>query len=108
MATTCCSTAASRALAYRRTGSWWISCASRTANWPNTGTLSRTRGQRKHPSEACPCWETALPPDSGGEAATKSQLMNRVRAKRPPGDDLDQNERADEPSREDQPGPKKK
>jgi len=29
-------------------------------------------------------------------------------AKRPPGDDLDQNERADEPSREDQPGPKKK
>src|ERR1700676_4160416 len=35
MATTCCSTAASRALAYRRTGSWWISCASRTANWPN-------------------------------------------------------------------------
>jgi predicted SnoaL-like aldol condensation-catalyzing enzyme len=25
------------------TGSWWISCASRTASWPNTGTLSRTR-----------------------------------------------------------------
>src|SRR5258707_15016334 len=27
----------------RRTGSWWISCASRTANWPSTGTSSRTR-----------------------------------------------------------------
>ena len=26
-----------------RDGSWWISCASRTANWPSTGTSSRTR-----------------------------------------------------------------
>jgi len=27
----------------QRTGSWWISCASGTANWPSTGTSSRTR-----------------------------------------------------------------
>ena len=31
------------ASACRRTGSWWISCAWRMANWPSTGTSSRTR-----------------------------------------------------------------
>jgi hypothetical protein len=55
MANTCCSTAGSPAWACRRTGSWWISCVSRMANWPSTGTSSRTRRQRKHPSVACPC-----------------------------------------------------
>ena len=37
-AITCCSTAASPASDNRRTGLWWTSCASKTANWPSTGT----------------------------------------------------------------------
>jgi hypothetical protein len=42
-ATTCCSTAGLAASACRRTGSSRISCASRMANSPSTGTSSRTR-----------------------------------------------------------------
>src|SRR6202790_4942132 len=48
-------TAGSQAWACRRTGSWWISCASRTADLPSTGTSSRTKRQRKRPLAVCPC-----------------------------------------------------
>src|SRR5580704_18536186 len=75
MATTCSSTAGLAAWAGRRTGSWWISCGSRTANWPSTGTSSRTRWQRKHPSAACRCSATS----SRGDLAARRRIEPALR-----------------------------
>jgi predicted SnoaL-like aldol condensation-catalyzing enzyme len=44
----------------RWTGSWRISCVWRMANWPSTGTSSRTKRKRSRPPVACPCSETSF------------------------------------------------
>ena len=76
MATMCSSTAGLAAWAGRRTGSWWISCASRTADLPSTGTSSRTKRQRKRPLAACPCSGRHFPRDDLVRASEMGQHIS--------------------------------
>ena len=61
-------------------GSWWTSCASRTANWLNTGMSIQDEATKEAPSVAGPCSETDFRPDSRSvRSACPTRFHNRRR-----------------------------